>query len=140
MRAGLAVAVTLSMLSCAQHQASERRSAAAATMPAGPAEGGGPGAARYSKARTRNPGCVQAQLKVPDGVAIPERVKVRFAVLASGQVERFDCLTPDVPQPVVDAVRDAVTSCVWSPGTDRQGNPVALWVTLPFHFVREGES
>ncbi len=70
---------------------------------------------------------------------LPAEVAVRFRVTASGDVARIEVL--DLPdRGLADAVSEAVRSCRFSPGTDENGRPVALPITMRIRFAAPPEA
>jgi len=127
MRVFAAILLVVTLLGCAPKQ-----HVAAPEAGAPPA-----GAGRYVRPRQAVPSCIQNRLsafKIPDGVRLPERATMRFAVHPDGRVSDVSSTTP-VPAQFSDAVRDAVEGCTWVPGTDAKGKPIGMWVLLPFKFV-----
>ena len=62
-------------------------------------------------------------------------VTVKFAIYSNGSVGNIQLMT-QVPDPrIAEAIRHAITTCEWVPGTDAQGHPTALWVIQPFRFA-----
>jgi hypothetical protein len=69
---------------------------------------------------------------------VKEPLRVKFAVLPDGRVDRFSMLTGGVPAELVDLVRQAVESCAWTPAKNASGQPVAAWVIVPLRLARAG--
>jgi periplasmic protein TonB len=89
----------------------------------------------FRKPAEAEPGCVARAVRLPPELAgFTSAITVRFAVLASGAVDRLEVLG-DVPdRRIAAAVGRAVRGCRWRPGADVQGRPVAIWVVLPIRF------
>jgi len=80
--------------------------------------------------------CLAENMKVPpqllDMVTGP--VTVKFAVYSNGAVGSIQIMSA-IPDPRIgDAIKRAITSCEWTPGSDAQGRPTAIWVIQPFRF------
>jgi outer membrane biosynthesis protein TonB len=65
------------------------------------------------------------------------QVVVKFAVARDGTVGLAQLMTPVPDQRIFEAIRRALASCRWRPGSDAQGQPVTLWVILPLRFAAE---
>lgn len=116
-------------------------------VPEGPGDGDGGGiteAPRYVTSGFRapaevRPGCVGSSVRLPHDLAgfAAAQVVVKFAVGRDGAVGLARLLTP-VPDPrIFEAIRQALASCRWRPGSDAQGQPMTLWVVLPLRFAAE---
>ncbi len=64
--------------------------------------------------------------------------KVRFAVLRDGSLAQFSYLEP-VTDPQRLAIEKAFASCLWNPGLDPSGNPLAVWVIQPIKVMAAEE-
>lgn len=119
-------------------------------VPEGPGDGeGGDGAGiveapRYVSSGFRapaevRPGCVGSSVRLPHDLAgfAAGQVVVKFAVGRDGSVGLARLMTPVPDARIFDAIRQALASCRWRPGSDAQGQPVTLWVVLPLRFAAE---
>jgi TonB family protein len=90
------------------------------------------------KARPATPGCVIASLRLPRDIADVggESASVKFAVDETGQVSQFSYLAGPADSRLSNAIWAAVQRCQWVPGTNAQGRPITLWVTMPIKFGR----
>jgi hypothetical protein len=103
-----------------------------------PAPGAEPGIAGPGELRPslRDPGCVDRVLEVPaDYRAAVGAATVKLAVDGAGAPGLVHALTP-VPEPVLAAIRRAVTRCEWAAGADSAGRPASRWVTLTVRLGR----
>ncbi len=85
--------------------------------------------------------CVPRALRARSDLSgrLPPELAVRFRVTASGDVARIEVL--DVAdRDVADAVGEAVRSCRFSPGTDENGRPIALPITMRIRFAAPPEA
>jgi protein TonB len=90
----------------------------------------------FKPPRLADKACLGENMKIPpqlmDMVTGP--VTVKFAVYSNGAVGSIQILTPVADPRIGDAIKRAITSCEWSPGSDAQGRPHAIWVIQPFRF------
>lgn len=83
------------------------------------------------------PRCVQNSIRLPQALQgfVSGPVTIKFAVNRDASVSRFELLTP-VPDPRIgEAIWRGVQSCRFTPGTDPQGRPTAIWVIIPIRFA-----
>jgi len=98
------------------------------------AEGG------YVKPAEVEKGCVGRNVRVPNDLAqFSGSVTTKFAVMRDGSVKLFEALS-DAPEPLVNAIWQAIQGCKFTPGLDAKGTPVNIWMILPFHFKLAGEA
>ncbi|WP_242342282.1 energy transducer TonB [Anaeromyxobacter terrae] len=92
--------------------------------------------AGFRAATEAEPGCVARSVRLPRELAgfTSGPMVVRFAVLASGAVDRIEILSGMPDARVRQAIADAVRRCRWRAGADAQGRPTALWLILPIRF------
>jgi protein TonB len=85
------------------------------------------------------PGCVGSSVRLPHDLAgfAAGQVVVKFAVGRDGSVGLARLMTPVPDSRIFEAIRQALASCRWRPGSDAQGQPVTLWVVLPLRFAAE---
>ncbi len=93
-----------------------------------------PGAAAGWTKPSADRGCMGRSFRPPPDYRPEGVLSVRFAVLASGEVESFRVLTKGVPDDLACQVWRAVRSCTWKPGSDPDGRAVSMWVILPMAF------
>jgi protein TonB len=90
----------------------------------------------FTTPRLADKGCLAENMKIPpqlmDMVSGP--VTVKFAVYSNGAVGSIQIMTPVADPRIGDAIKRAITSCEWTPGTNAQGRPHAIWVIQPFRF------
>lgn len=89
----------------------------------------------YKKPAMAEPGCVQRRIRPPRST-LPQTVLVKFAVGPAGETDRFEVMAPvdETPVPLARAIAEAIGSCRWTPGADREGRPIPVWVILPIRF------
>jgi hypothetical protein len=94
-----------------------------------PAEG-------FEKPRLEEPGCVQANLRVPRDLAtrLSGAVSIRFAVGVDGTPGLFEVLGEVQDRRLSEALWTALRSCRFAPGKDAAGRPTRLWVVMPLRF------
>lgn len=81
--------------------------------------------------------CLAENLHLPPQLlaVVSGSLTVKFPIYSDGAVGSIEILTP-VPDPrISEAIRHAITTCEWVPGSDAQGRPTALWVIQPFRFA-----
>jgi membrane associated rhomboid family serine protease len=90
---------------------------------------------QFTKPREVEAGCVGRSLRLPrDMRGFSGTVTVKFAVQPNGATSHFEVLS-DVPDVrLATAIRRAVLTCRFSPGTDAAGTPLAVWMILPLRF------
>jgi len=77
------------------------------------------------------PGCVERTVVPPPLLQRIPEVTVKFAVAPDGSIDRFeDVSSPPASQPVIDAVRRAVSRCEYVPGRDPKGALASIWLIL----------
>jgi protein TonB len=93
-------------------------------------------AAGYRKPELAVRGCLQSALSIPREVqrSISGPVTVKFAIRKDGTPTSFQVMGQLEDQRIADVIWKAVTSCHWIPGADPKGEPVSIWVVLPFRF------
>jgi protein TonB len=110
---------------------------------AGPGEqhGGAGDAPTFPKAGYRLPRlavgtCLQSSLDVSKELqrTVSGPVTVKFAILGNGQPAYFQVLTHLHDSRLGEAIWRAVSACQWVPGADASGQPVSIWVVVPFRF------
>lgn len=81
-------------------------------------------------------GCLAENMKIPPQLMdlVTGPVTVKFAVYSNGAVGSIQIMTPVADPRIGDAIKRAITSCEWIPGTNAQGRPHAIWVIQPFRF------
>jgi hypothetical protein len=85
--------------------------------------------------RTRLPGCVAANVRLPAGFeGLITSVGVEAEVGADGCLGRIGPVTDFPDRFIRYAVEEAVRSCVWEPGRDEQGKPVDMLVRVAVRF------
>jgi TonB family protein len=91
----------------------------------------------FRKAAQEDPTCVQRSVRIPRDLAgrISGPITVRFAVGPDGSVSLFQVQGDVQDRRIGDAIRAAVESCKFIPGTDPQGRPTRLWLVMPVRFV-----
>jgi hypothetical protein len=98
----------------------------------------GPNSGRegMQKARPARTGCVRDSLRLPRDIVdvAGETATVKFAVDESGQVSQFSYLSGPTDPRVSNHIWAAVQRCDWVSGTNVQGRPITLWVTMPIKF------
>lgn len=112
---------------------------------AAPASGGSPGgsgdAPTFAKPGYRLPHlavstCLARSLDVSSELrrSLSGAVTVKFAILGNGSPAYFQVLGDVADRRVGDAIWKAVSGCQWVPGADASGQPVSIWVVVPFKF------
>jgi protein TonB len=88
------------------------------------------------KARLTDPACVVNTLRLPRDIVDVggETATVKFAVDETGKVSQYAYLAGPTDARVSNAIWSAIQRCEFSPGATAQGQPVALWVTMPIKF------
>jgi protein TonB len=84
------------------------------------------------------PACIRENTRIPAQLAgfVSGPITVKFAVYSNGAVGAFQVMG-QLPDPRIgDAIKSAIQSCTWIPGTDPQGKPTALYVIMPFRFAQ----
>ena len=84
----------------------------------------------------QNASCIRENTRIPAQLAgfVSGPITVKFAVYSNGAVGAFQVMG-QLPDPRIgEAIKAAITSCAWTPGTDPQGKPTALYVIMPFRF------
>jgi periplasmic protein TonB len=84
----------------------------------------------------QNAACIRENTRIPPQLAgfVSGPITVKFAVYSNGAIGAFQVMG-QVPDPRIgDAIKNAITSCAWTPGTDPTGKPTALYVIMPFRF------
>jgi len=85
-------------------------------------------------------GCVQRKVRMPDEVldrVAGKSITVKFAVGRDGAPSRFQMMSQGIPDRASIAIWDAIQACAWVAGADAAGNPVAIWVIMPFRFTSD---
>jgi hypothetical protein len=138
--AGLALVFGSAVLiGCAGNGARHARARAPNEHPGVSRDAGALREAGYTKPRSVVPHCVEKSFRIPktlEGVATDRPYTVKFAILADGRVDRFEMLSRDAPEPLTLELKRAVETCEWIAGTDREGQPAAIWILLPLRFGR----
>jgi hypothetical protein len=80
--------------------------------------------------------CVREQLTTRLAARTPSRLIVKLAVSSRGTPARYELLEParTADRRLVEQVWEAIRACPWSPARDRSGDPVLVWLILPFKF------
>lgn len=83
-------------------------------------------------------GCISENLRLPAALegAVPDLVTARVAVSQAGKPTTVQVMGQVADPRIAEAVRRAVQACDWTPGTDPQGKPAALWVVVPIRLTR----
>jgi hypothetical protein len=78
--------------------------------------------------------CVREQLTTRLATHTPSRLVVKLAVSSRGTPARYELLEParKADRRLVEQVWEAIRACPWSPARDRSGDPVLVWLILPF--------
>ncbi len=112
-------------------------------VPGGLAQGGGgtEDAPVYAGAGFRKPAqavrsCVQDSIRIPRDLQgfVSGPIAAKFAIRKDGTPAYFQMVTQVPDRRIADAIRQAVMSCQWTPGTDAEGHPTSIWVILPIRF------
>ena len=80
--------------------------------------------------------CLADSLHIPAAVSefVSGAITVKFAVYSNGAVGAIQILTPLPDARIGEAIKRAISSCEWVPGSDHQGRPIAIWVIQPVRF------
>jgi hypothetical protein len=96
------------------------------------ASGAAPG---HTAPRTAVQGCVSRAFTLPrDLDGLVGRTTARFRVGADGCLGGFQLVPSIGDRRILEGLERAARSCTWIPGTDPQGRPVDMEVTLPVRF------
>jgi protein TonB len=77
--------------------------------------------------------CIAESFRLPPHLAgFVTTVTLKFAIYASGAVSDVQFLTPVADPRISEAIKNAIRSCQWVPGSDAQGKPTSIWVIMPF--------
>jgi outer membrane biosynthesis protein TonB len=92
--------------------------------------------AGYRLPRLAEGTCLQRSLDVSKELqrTVAGPVTVKFAILGNGQPAYFQVLTHLRDGRIAEAIWRAVAACRWVPGADPSGQPVSIWVVVPFKF------
>ena len=90
----------------------------------------------YRKPELAVHGCLQNALNIPRELqrSLSGPVTVKFAIRKDGTPASFQVMTQLEDGRVADVIWKAVTSCRWVPGADPKGQPVSIWIVVPFRF------
>jgi protein TonB len=90
----------------------------------------------FKKPRLVQPACIRDSLQLPRDLRLVqgETVTVRFAVGLDGGASEFSVLGNPTDSRIGGAIWSAVQRCRFVPGSDTRGNPVAVWLVMPFRF------
>ncbi len=81
--------------------------------------------------------CVQESVRIPQELRgfVSGPITVRFAIGRDGAPSAFQVMG-SIPDPRIGAaIWQAIRACQWLAGTDAQGRPMKIWVTMPLRFV-----
>ncbi len=89
---------------------------------------------RATPPRTEIPDCVPRSVRLPASMrGVRGTIIVKFFVSPRGVPQAWSFAPAGLPEPLTNAVIEAVTSCRWIPGTF-DGKIASIWVLVPLRF------